>query len=276
MGIRIIILLSLHVLDTSAFSAPDPRSPLFEKSAVTPRRHMSASSVGIADAIPDGISGMNGEVINAAHGDIYQSNNNNGWRNMAIYWSFGLIAGIIFKYMPFQTDPMKDIFSSFSAAKNHLLALICTLGVTPRFIARYDNYSRNPHLGAATSFAFFNGIFETILFLLSYDIGATAIASKLLGFGSKIGSRMLGFFTFFAYSALIHIKFWLPSGLPKHVRADAASFTKQGLPELMLMSISWIWLYVSTGDVISVCILHALFNFIGMNKIALQPPFVGL
>ena len=68
------------------------------------------------------------------------------------------------------------------------------------------------------------------------------------------------------------MKFWGPKAYPKHMKVDNEPFYKKGLPEVTLMSISWLILYATTHDIGFVCVLQGIFNFCGAMKMGLQLP----
>ena len=83
----------------------------------------------------------------------------------------------------------------------------------------------------------------------------------------------MGYITFSSFAGPIHALLWMPLVFPLHFKEGAdETFYKKGLPELQLMSISWLTLYATTKDITSVCILHMVFNFFGAYSMGLELP----
>lgn len=204
----------------------------------------------------------------STHTSIYQSNNTKGWILMAVYWAIGLSVGIYSGHLQKMLKAVPQLPKQ-TYTRDHLLALGTTIVVQPRLLSRFDPFERPrdfSNLGTSVLFAIMNGALgETFLFLASYDIGYKYLF--------KGNSHVGGFSSFCVYSALIHAKFWLPHGFPKHISPTAPPFYKHGLPPYLIVSAAWMKLYVSTGDVLFVCLCHVLLNFLGARKMALQSPF---
>ena len=79
----------------------------------------------------------------------------------------------------------------------------------------------------------------------------------------------------FLYTSYIRKNFWSPRAFPVHMKADNTPFVRKGLPEVTIMSVSWMALYVLTHDIASVCILHGIFNFCTAGQWACNCCFLG-
>jgi hypothetical protein len=187
---------------------------------------------------------------------LKQHNNSLAWLLMGAYWMVGFLIGQCFGYFPFS--------NTTKISYPHLVAVLVTLGMQPRILSRFTCFDRKLDLPAALVFSVVNGLCETILFLASFDFGKYACRQ----------SHIAGFICFFAYSGLIHAKFWEPYGFPQHIDVNAPPFFLVGLPELSAISAAWIGLYTATNDVRFVCMLHVIHNFFFARKIHLQSPFV--
>merc|ERR1712130_868177 len=86
-------------------------------------------------------------------------------------------------------------------------------------------------------------------------------------------SVAFGFFAYILFASAIHIGFWLPFGLPKHVKEGAPPFQKHGLPLLFLISGLWFYVYETYNDFSLFCILHCLVDAWVALNIGLQPPW---
>eukprot|EP00521_Asterionellopsis_glacialis_P002866 CAMPEP_0195263558 /NCGR_PEP_ID=MMETSP0706-20130129/10374_1 /TAXON_ID=33640 /ORGANISM="Asterionellopsis glacialis, Strain CCMP134" /LENGTH=132 /DNA_ID=CAMNT_0040317757 /DNA_START=250 /DNA_END=648 /DNA_ORIENTATION=+ len=128
-----------------------------------------------------------------------------------------------------------------------------------------------------------NGTLETFLFLATFDVGYDCVAFfmspatdvTVVPYWTKMIAKLVGFTTFSIYSAIIHDKFWLPLVFPQHLKPNATSFHKSGLPAIIVMSIFWLLiLYDATSheNVLAVCILHTIFNALGSADICLPSP----
>ena len=188
---------------------------------------------------------------------VFQTDNKRGWLWMCLYWTTGLIVGLKLGHLASLLRPHSVVLSV-----PHSLATVLTVAVQPRLLSRFGSYGRQANILAVLVFAVCNGIFETMLFLASFDLGREYFNGRF----------MAGFMTFSIYSALIHVFFWLPHGFPRHVLVDAPPFLQQGLPELTLMSLSWMYLYVLSKDVLYVCLLHMLVNILVAIRIGLEWP----
>jgi len=194
-----------------------------------------------------------------------QPNNNKGFQWMISYWTIGILVGLLYGYIP--SWPTGAVFTSYA----HIVALTTTIGILPRFLSLYTNYGRQRSIIASLLMAIMNGVCETMIYVAVYDIGAVWL-NKVIGGNSRLSPIVLGFITFNMYSYLIRMKFWGPKAYPKHMKADNEPFYKKGLPEVTLMSISWLILYATTHDIGFVCVLHCIFNFCGAMKMGLQLP----
>jgi hypothetical protein len=202
------------------------------------------------------------------HDCIFQRNNNLGWMWMAAYWSVGAIVSIMFGYTP----SWKLIDSPFTHL--HAMSLAITIGMASLFLQSTTNFGRPRNTGcilASFTFAALNGVFETILFLASYDLGSKWLHG-ILRTNHAFSAVALGLLTHFTYSGVIHAFFWLPKALPAHRRPSKKPFYVRGLPELTMISVSWMTMYVFTNDIAFICLLHFILNFYGNLKMGLQLP----
>ena len=122
-----------------------------------------------------------------------------------------------------------------------------------------------------------NGICETSIFLAFYDLGAICLSDLVMEEdGSSIRkclAFLLGYIVLSIYAAPIHMKFWMPLAFPVHFSQDDAKiFYKRGLPELQLMTISWLIIYATKNDINSVVILYMMFNYCGTFAMGLELP----
>lgn len=200
-----------------------------------------------------------------------QSNNNHGWLWMSLYWSIGMIVGTSFGYLPTWKITISNPYTL-----EHMLATIGTLGIMPRFFSSTTNFGRKRSIISSLMMAVMNGICETMLYMAIYDLGAVWLNSILGGSPQSIISPLLGFLLFSLYSGPIHVLFWFQKAFPKHVKEDAPPFHIQGLPEILLMSISWTILYATRRDIGFVCVLHGIFNFCGTYTMGLELPSIKL
>ena len=201
-----------------------------------------------------------------------QSNNNHGWLWMSLYWSIGMIVGTSFGYLPTWKNTISNPFTSLE----HMLATVGTLGIIPRFFSSTTNFGRKRSIISSSIMAVMNGICETMLYMAIYDLGAVWLNSILGGSPHPIISPLLGFLLFSLYSGPIHVLFWFQKAFPKHVKEDAPPFHIRGLPEILLMSISWMVLYTKKRDIGYICVLHGIFNFCGTYTMGLELPSIKL
>lgn len=190
---------------------------------------------------------------------------------MAGYWSVGAIVSIVFGYTP----SWKGIASPFTPI--HCISTVITIIMTSLFCQNTTNFGRSRNTSSiAASFinAGFNGVFETAMFFAAYDFGAVWLNQKISGSNtaSTALSVALGATMFSTYSGLINALFWMPKALPHHRIPSVKPFYIRGLPELMLISASWLITYTSTNDIAFVCVLHFILNFYSNVKMGLQLP----
>jgi hypothetical protein len=203
-------------------------------------------------------------------------NNNHGWMLMSSYWCIGMLVGVSFGYLPSSSlswARMQKIASPLTYA--HAAATAVTIGIMPRFYSLYSTFGRTRSVVASALMATMNGICETMIYLAVYDLGAVLLLNVgKLSKSAPVGvSPIVGFLLFYIYSAFIHRMFWDPLAFPKHImKPRKKPFYVHGLPEVTLMSISWMALYASTKDVAFICVLHCLFNFCGAMMMGLQLP----
>jgi len=213
----------------------------------------------------------------------WQDDNDWGWTWMALYWTVGACVGAKWGYLPPPRDDHHYNNNSNNNNNNsnnnnfyyyyyyyyYLTALLVTLACQPRLIMRFGSFGRHPSWTAVVLFSLLNGIFETVLFLASYDVGKWMTTDKASWF-TRTAS---GFIVYMMYAAWIHVAFWLPHAFPRHVLpTEAPPFHTTMLPALILLSIAWIVLYETTHDIAAVCFLHVLTNVVGSWKMSLQPP----
>ena len=207
----------------------------------------------------------------------HQPNNNKGWMWMSLYWTVGMIIGSYFDYIPSWTTSTIDTSKTFTYA--HMFSLFSTCAIAiPRFLSLYSTHGRQRSITAAIIFAIINGISETMIYLAMYDLGSKWLSDLIFATGSSISvylSPILGYITFSCFAGPIHAFFWMPHVFPLHFKKGAdKTFYKRGLPELQLMSISWLVVYAVTNDITSVCILHMIFNFCGAYSMGLELPSI--
>lgn len=116
-----------------------------------------------------------------------------------------------------------------------------------------------------------NGVAQRDLYLSVYDFGRIFL-EKEIGLGMFPASA-LGFTLFFIYSGLIHTKFWDPLALPEARRKGAMIYPSWHVLEVLAMLLTWLVPYEKTGDVASLCALHAMEDFMLAWATALPPPF---
>lgn len=187
--------------------------------------------------------------------DEGQKNMARGWTYMSIYWICGLaIAQYMNYFSPSHlTFPTSGPFNFWYA-----VAGLSTYVAHKVMSSRNLTYGREINVPATGIFALLNGVWETMWFYGSYDIG------KWLGglWGlSHNASVALAFTTFFCYSGAIHVLFWLKAGLPPHSDPKAPNFMVHGFPALSGMSIAWMIVYELTGSIVLPIALHILFNY---------------
>lgn len=174
-----------------------------------------------------------------------------------------MAVGLLFGYLPPSTV--------HRPTQHDFVVLLITISVHPRLLSRFGMFGRRGSIPAIVTFALCNGICETALFLASYDLGYNVSLQIISSY--YYVPEIVGFTSFCAYSALIHAMFWLPHGFPRHVLKNAPPFHQKGLPELVILSMAWIYLYAKTGDIVSVCGLHILTDACAGVRIGLESPF---
>ena len=171
------------------------------------------------------------------------------WVLIFIYWIFGCIVGVKMGYF-------SSMFQHASFTPWHLYAFILTVVCQLHLNTRYSAYGRARNYNGIVTYAVGNGVAETLLFLACYDWGRYA------SFLSEKQRILFGFAVFYFYSALIHALFWEPIVFPKHIRQYAPPFHTHDLPVLTILSISWLLLYEVYGDILAVCMLHSVQDFL--------------
>jgi len=198
--------------------------------------------------------------------DTFQPNNRKGWDNMALYWAIGHFIGMREGYL---TKMLQ--LPSLSKPIAIIIALVGTLLCQQELNTRYTKFERKTDYPATTVFAIANGIWESFLFLFTYDLGRKYLA-QAFSF-SKRAAISAGFTSYIIYASVIHVGFWLPSGFPKHVKDGAPPFQKHGLPLLFVISGIWFYIYEKFNDVALFCILHTIVDAWVALNIGLQSPW---
>jgi hypothetical protein len=193
------------------------------------------------------------------------------WAYMLLYWTIGWTIGFYAGYLSELIDYLQDpvgVLATFPA----VIACALTAVIQVHLNTRYSKFDRQSNILVALIFSVCNGTAETMLFLASYDVGRAQIGNALNC--SKVVAVSIGFVTFSIYSGLIHAFFWDKMVFPMHLRVDAPSFAKDGLPSLLLLSTIWFTLYeTQSGGIALICFLHALVDFWMAMTIGLQSPF---
>ena len=194
-----------------------------------------------------------------------QKNMTHGWIWMSSYWLCCILVGYQREYLTFDAMfriPEQVSSSSVSSSSDNnnlvfwiIIATITTILAQDVMGSRNDTFDRKRNLPAILVFGIMNGILETLLFFASYDYGRDM--GGWMGL-STASSAIVGFFTFFIYSFLIHALFWLPIAFPPHGRINAPPFHIHGLPALTALGVAWIGLYELTGGTLIIipCLLH--------------------
>lgn len=180
------------------------------------------------------------------------------WVSMTFYWIVGLCIGYYKNY--FQQLEMHITTYSFITV---LATLICEYFISQR----YMSYGRKRKIPPILIFAACNSLFETMIFLESYNVVRQSMYLK------PPISIILGFASFSIYSGIIHKKFWEQHVFPIHTKPTAPSFVRTGLPLLVIMSASWLTLYELTHDILSICISHFVVDFWAGYQMGLPSPF---
>jgi len=274
MGIKLIY--SFILLGTSAALAPGRSGPLRHLCVQKGNTPLSAPLYSYSSTIVQPRQQIaQPNMIKRQPG---QANANHGWLAMASYWTIGAVVSVAFGYTPSSWNPIASPFTRL-----HAFSMATTLGLAKLFFDNATNFDR-PKSWKSTLASFimaaFNGTIETILMLVSYDLGAVWLNSIISGTtaAAPVAAALtakaatLGLLTHFCYAGLIHVFFWLPKALPAHRRPGSKPFHVRGLPEVCFLSLTWLAMYVFTKDIAFVCVLHFLFNFYGAMVMGLQLP----
>lgn len=171
------------------------------------------------------------------------------------YWIVGAIVGFLYL--------RPDIASGFGTwSSGHLISSLLALAATVVTAVAYSKVTmtegRSLHLPTLFGFSIVNGICETILFMASFKLGV-AIADPFTA--QLLWLFLAGTLSFFIYSGVIHVFFWL-NVLPPHLNKGPAVQTPRRIWILGLVSMSmlWVWPYFAYQDFWSVVVLHTLFD----------------
>ena len=194
------------------------------------------------------------------------NNDKISWLLMLLYWSCGLVIGIRNGYI-FEVFSNIMTYSSRSwFQRRHGYALAMTILLQSHMSrTRFCSRGRRRNTSAMIVFAVANGVAETMIFLAVYDFGKQQQQSNRSTLQLQ---RMGGFASFFIYSWLVHALFWMPLVFPSHIRQDAPSFLKTGLPVLVVISAIWLYLYEVYHEIAFVCALHCTVDFMAAYSIA--------
>lgn len=185
-------------------------------------------------------------------------NTRKAWIYMVTYWAVGLLIAHSQGYTSNLT---------IRITSNSIIVLVLSLLCQFFLSNRYSGFGRKRLWIPIIIFAACNGFYETMIFLGVYDI------ARKIQVVDRVIAVSLGFTLFSIYSALIHLYFWLPHAFPPHVKPDAPSFTKTGLPYLIIMSMGWFFLYEIQDDILSICIIHFIIDAWSASIIRLPSPF---
>ena len=185
---------------------------------------------------------------------VFQQDMRVGWVVMLTYWAVGGMVGYLEGYydLLLKPQPMGVL---------HVIAAIVTLIARAALNPRYGSFGRKRELGAIFIYSVLNGVFETFLFLFTYDLGRHVLMEIVLGRHDKAVDCIIGFSLYYIYAALIHIVVWQRLVFPEHSMGSAPPFLTHGLPFLTILSISWLVLYEQSHDVAFLCLLHMLTDF---------------
>lgn len=176
---------------------------------------------------------------------------------LSTYWIIGAAAGIAFLRPDIQYLTPINLSNPYEA-------LALTFGILTTFLTNYT-YSKISHTSnrsldvlTLTAFPILNGIFESILFILTFKLGVNIITPFN---SSSFVQYFTGFMTMSVYSGLIHALFWLKI-LPPHLKQDPRmKGTKRvWIVGITFMSMMWCWLYHQYGHFWPVVGLHVLFD----------------
>jgi hypothetical protein len=168
-----------------------------------------------------------------------------------------------------------------------LISVIITVGVQIVYYLKTPDPKRRLSRFTGVVFPVCNGIFETILFILSFDIPAKLCFRDLppvleVGWTWKhILQFIVGFTTFCIYSGLIHALFWVkwvfpphPKGMPpRHRKSKTVIQTGQLVPMLTVMSLAWFLLYYIYQDVWIIVACHMIVDLFVHASEAIPAPW---
>lgn len=164
-------------------------------------------------------------------------------------------------------SPTLEVESSeIETAKNRGYFLAVALGWVATLLAAvgYVVLTRKDILGAyqipdLTVFALLNGSLEQLMFIFWFLLGC-AIA-KYFRVCSNWKIFGLGFLSYSIYSGFIHGLFWV-TVLPSHQAVDVV---RLGL--LLLMSLSWMWLFWRYKALVAIICMHMVIDFITVGHL---------
>ncbi|MEL7331388.1 MAG: hypothetical protein AAFN12_04030 [Cyanobacteria bacterium J06560_2] len=174
---------------------------------------------------------------------------------LALYWTVGAVVGALY------LRPEMAQIPTYSS-RSHFVSVAVALAVTVVTTVAYSKVTtyggRSLHLPTLFGFSLFNGILETVLFLASFKIGTTLAVPFT---AEPLWLFLAGTLSFFVYSGIIHVFFWLKI-LPPHLNKSLAvqNARRVWIVGLVAVSVLWGWLYFAYQDFWSVAALHALFD----------------
>jgi hypothetical protein len=203
------------------------------------------------------------------------------WGMMCSYWMIGALLALHFDYYSQLRIQLPDLIRILLDGKINIAMSTATVIVT--IVANLDYYKKSNNGGRTLSLfssilmPVMNGIFETFLFLVSFDIGVTAIqpysSNDIVLFSS-------GFISFSIFSALIHAVMWGAHVLPENYDSPRAGGerTKKQSMELLFwniipMSLMWMTWYFFFHDIWLVIICHIYADGWIACAVRLPPPW---
>ena len=186
-------------------------------------------------------------------------------------WIYWLLCGVAATVLFFNRQDIPVLLSPNSAAapprqKGYWGAV--ALGWSATFLAAtgYILLTKKEILGAyqlpdLATFTLFNGILEQLMFVFWFLGGC--LVGKRLGIQSGWKIFGLGFLGYSIYSGFIHALFWV-SILPSHDISDFA-IVRVGL--LLLMSLSWMWLFWRYRAISAIICMHIVIDFLTIGHL---------
>ncbi len=185
-----------------------------------------------------------------------------------IYWLLcGVAAAVLFvnrQAIPLLLSP--DSAVEPARQKGYLGAVVLGWSATFLAAAGYILLTKKEIVGAyqlpdLAAFTLFNGVLEQLMFVFWF-LGGCLVA-KLLGIQSGWKIFGLGFLGYSIYSGFIHGLFWV-SVLPSHDISDFA-IVRVGL--LLLMSLSWMWLFWRYRAIVAIVCMHIVIDFLTVGHL---------